>query len=96
MRATRSSNRESPASVGSQTVAVNITGDTTPETNETFVLNLSNAANAVPEASPITATIVNDDTAPQPTLTIADITFSEGNVSSKTGTFTVSLSAPRK
>jgi hypothetical protein len=80
--------------VTTQTIAVAVAGDTLFEPNETFVVNLSSAANAVIADGSGTATIVNDDAAPLPALTINDISFSEGNVGSKTVTFTVSLSTP--
>src|SRR5439155_23274428 len=45
----------------SKTIAVNVTGDTKPEFNETCFVNLSNVANAIATASQATGTIVNDD-----------------------------------
>jgi hypothetical protein len=50
--------------VTTQTVTVNVTGDTTPEANETFFVNLSGAANATIATAQGTGTIVNDDSAP--------------------------------
>jgi hypothetical protein len=47
-----------------QSVTVNVTGDTTPEANETFFVNLSGAANATIATATGTGTIVNDDSAP--------------------------------
>ena len=48
-------------SVSSRTVGVTINGDTTGEPSETFVLNLSNATNALIADASGTATITNDD-----------------------------------
>jgi CSLREA domain-containing protein len=47
--------------VTSQPVNVGVLGDTAPEGNETFVVNLSNAANATIGAAQGTGTIANDD-----------------------------------
>jgi hypothetical protein len=44
-----------------QTVTVNVNGDTTSESNETFVVNLSNATNATIAVAQGTGTILNDD-----------------------------------
>ncbi|WP_066649320.1 MULTISPECIES: beta strand repeat-containing protein [Sphingomonas] len=81
-----------------QTVSVTINGDTAPEANETFQLNLTNLASTIGTASITDAqgigTITNDDTAPLPNLTINDVTAAEGNSGTTTFTFTVSLSAP--
>jgi hypothetical protein len=49
------------AGVTSQTVAVNIVGDTTVEGNETFFLNLSDPVGTALLASQSTALILNDD-----------------------------------
>src|SRR5262249_52907093 len=45
----------------SKTITVNVTGDTKPEFNETFAVNLSNVTNAIASAPQATGTIVNDD-----------------------------------
>jgi hypothetical protein len=54
--------------VTSQTITVNVTGDTTVEPNETFFVNLTNPTNATIATAQATGTITNDDTAlpPQP------------------------------
>ena len=44
-----------------RTITVNVTGDTTPEANETFNVNLSSPTGAVVSDNSGTATIVNDD-----------------------------------
>ena len=50
----------------SQTITVSVVGDTVPEPNETFVVNLSNAANATIAVAQGTGTIVNDDAVSPP------------------------------
>jgi large repetitive protein len=75
----------------SASVAVTVNGDTAFELNETFVVNLSGAANATIATPQGVATIVNDD--PQPTLSINNVSVNEGNNGSATATFTVSLSS---
>ena len=45
----------------SRTITVNVIGDTKPEFNETFVVNLSNVTNALASTLQATGTIVNDD-----------------------------------
>lgn len=48
----------------SQTITVLVNGDTTPENDETFFVNLSNPSNAILTNSQATGTITNDDSAP--------------------------------
>ena len=76
----------------SQTVTVSINGDTLVESNETFLVNLSNAANATISTGQGTGTILNDDAAPL-SLAINDVSINEGNGGSVNATFTVTLSA---
>ncbi len=75
-----------------QTVSVTINGDTAPEGNETFQLNLSNLASTVGTASITDAqgigTIDNDDATP-PSITINDVSIVEGNAGTSIATFTV-------
>lgn len=71
------------------TVLVN--GDTLNEPNETFFVNVTNVANAVVVDGQGLGTIVNDD--PLPSLSINDVTVTEGNAGSTAAVFTVSLSA---
>jgi hypothetical protein len=66
-----------------------ITGDTTVEANETFLVYLSNATGASILDGQATGTITNDD---GPTLSINDATVTEGATGTKTMTFTVGLS----
>jgi glucose/arabinose dehydrogenase/disulfide oxidoreductase YuzD len=73
-----------------QTVNVTIIGDTTFEPNETFVLNLSGAANATISDNQGQCTITNDDL--QPSISISDVSLAEGNSGTTTAQFVVSLS----
>ncbi len=75
----------------SETVSIVVNGDTTFEANETFFVNLSNATNATIADSQGVGTITNDDTAP--TVSIDDVTVTEGNSGTVNATFTVTLSA---
>ena len=74
-------------------ISVSINGDTALEPNETFFVNLSNPANATIADGQGRGTIVNDDAAALPTLSINDVTVTEGNSGTSNATFTVSLSA---
>ena len=73
-------------------VTVIITGDTLDEPNETFFLHLSNATNGTIQESPATGVINDND--PQPSLSVNDVTVTEGDAGTKTLDFTVTLSAP--
>ncbi|HEX8618423.1 MAG TPA: IPTL-CTERM sorting domain-containing protein, partial [Thermoanaerobaculia bacterium] len=79
---------------GSSTYAfsVNVTGDTTVEPTETFLVNVTNITGAVAGDTQGQGTIVNDDS--PPTLSIADVPVAETNSGTTTATFTVQLSAP--
>lgn len=75
----------------SKTILVDVIGDTTVESNETFVISMSGAsANARLRTASATGTILNDDAAPALTLSISSAAALE-----KTGAllFTVTLSA---
>ncbi len=76
----------------SKTVTVMVNGDTIDEPDETFFLNLSNATNAAILDGQGVGTITDDDV--PPTLSINDMSTTEGNSGTKLLTFTVSLSAP--
>jgi len=76
----------------SQTVTVQVTGDTTPETDETLLLNLTGAANATTPDNQAQGTIDDDDTV-TPTLSINDVSVNETNTGTVEMTFTVTLSA---
>jgi hypothetical protein len=70
-------------------VAVVVNGDVTNETDETFTVDLSNAANATIADAQGVGTILNDD--PVPTLSVDDVAVGEA---AGTAAFTVTLSAP--
>jgi hypothetical protein len=77
----------------SQNVTVFVNGDTTVEPNETFFVNLSNASGATIADGQGQGTIQNDDAAPQPSLSINDVSQAEGNNGGTNFVFTVTLSA---
>jgi subtilase family protein/Calx-beta domain-containing protein/fervidolysin-like protein len=76
----------------SQTVTVQVTGDTKSEPNETFFVNLSLPTNATIADGQGVGTIVNDDA--QPTISINDVSANEGNGGLTPFTFAVTLSNP--
>lgn len=79
-----------------QSVAVNVNGDTTIEPDETFFVTLSVPVNAtIGVAQGVgTGTIVNDDAAAVlPTLSINNVSQNEGNSGLTPFVFTVTLSA---
>ena len=80
-------------------VLVDVKGDTTPEPNETFTLNLSNVSTGatISDGSGL-ATILNDDSAAPPpaalpTVSIADAQVVEGNSGTTFMALSVTLSA---
>ena len=75
-----------------QSIVVPVFGDTLYEADETFAVTLGNPANAILLRPQATATIVNDDVAP--TLSIADVTVTEGNAGTSAGQVIVTASAP--
>jgi len=78
----------------SKVVHVQVAGDTAVEANETLTLSLSSPNGAMITHGTATGTIVNDDTAPLPTLSIAEGSFAEGNTAAPAhGSFMVTLSA---
>ncbi len=81
-----------PAGSSTYTFDVLVNGDTVPETNETFFVNVTNVTGANVTDGQGQGTIVNDDAAPN--LTINDVSHLEGNAGTTTYTFIVSLSAP--
>ncbi len=78
-----------PANQSSATISVPISGDTTVEPAETFVVNLTTPTNATIADNQATGTITNDD---QATLSINDVTVAEGNTGTTNLSFTVTLS----
>jgi uncharacterized protein len=81
-----------PAGSSTYAFTVLVNGDTTPETNETFFVNVTNVTGATVTDGQGQGSIVNDDAAPN--LTINDVSLNEGNAGTTTFTFTASLSAP--
>ncbi|MEM9213209.1 MAG: Calx-beta domain-containing protein [Cyanobacteria bacterium P01_F01_bin.150] len=72
-------------------IAINITGDTDSEIDETLTVQLSNATNGdVGNGEGVITILDNDD----PTLTISDVTLLEGDSGTTAATFTVSLANP--
>ncbi|WP_295133221.1 Calx-beta domain-containing protein [uncultured Reyranella sp.] len=79
----------------SKVVLVPVTGDTTVEANETLKLTLSSPTGATIDDGVATGTIVNDDVAPPPSLSVSDASAGEGSAAAPGHTtFTVSLSSP--
>ena len=72
-------------------VVVLVNGDTVDEVQETFFLNISNVQNAVVNSSQGSGFIVDDD---GPTISINDVSVTEGNSGTKVATFTLTLSGP--
>ena len=73
-----------------KTVTVNVLGDTTPEADETFTVNLSNASYAVIDKGQGTGTVLNDDGT---FVVISDVSRAEGDPGQRLAyTFTVTLS----
>ena len=85
--------RSIAAGATSASFAVTINGDTALEPNETFVVNLSNVVGATVADGQATGTILNDDAASLPQLSVADVSISEGRKGSKNLAFTLRLSA---
>jgi hypothetical protein len=80
-----------PPGTTTQTISVTVNGDTLNEPDETVLMNLSNPTNATIADTQGVGTITNDD--PLPTISIDDVTATEGNAGTKGFTFTVTLSA---
>jgi large repetitive protein len=89
--ATASGSRTIAAGATSATIAITVNGDVLDEVNETFTVALSNPANATIADGSGVGTVTDDD-AP-PTLSVNDVSVTEGNAGTTTATFTVSLSA---
>jgi large repetitive protein len=78
--------------ITSRTITVRVTGDQLDEVDETFTVRLSNPTNAS-IADPLGLGTITDDDAP-PTLSVDNVTVTEGNAGAVNATFTVELSAP--
>ena len=72
-------------------VVVLVNGDTVDEQQETLFLDISNVQNATVSSSRGNGFIVDDD---GPTISINDVSVTEGNAGLKAATFTLTLSAP--
>lgn len=72
-------------------VVVLVNGDTVDEQQETYFLDISNVQNATVSSSRGNGFIVDDD---GPTISINDVTVTEGNSGTKAATFTLTLSGP--
>ena len=74
-------------------ILIPINGDTLAEASENFVINLTNSQNAVIGDAQGQVTIVDDDGGiAGATLSVNDVTLSEGDSGTTTATFTVSIS----
>lgn len=72
-------------------VVVLINGDTVDEQQETYFLDISNVVNATVSSNRGNGVIVDND---GPTVSINDISITEGNSGTKAATFTLTLSGP--
>jgi hypothetical protein len=72
-----------------KSVVVLVNGDTVDETQETFFLDISNVQNATVNSNRGTGFINDDD---GPTISINDVSVTEGNSGLKAATFTLTLS----
>jgi hypothetical protein len=86
----RSGTLSIPAGATSATITVVVAGDTWDEADDTFSVNLSGPVNAAIVEANGTGTIVDDDAVP--TLTVANVSATEGNGSTRRLTFTLTLS----
>lgn len=86
-----STNQIIPAGQTTYTFTVNVNGDPNVEPDETFLVNVTNVSGATVTDGQGQGTIQNDDL---PSLSINDVSAFEGDASTKTFSFTVSLSAP--
>lgn len=75
-----------------QSARVLVIGNTISESNETFVVNLSNPVNATLADAQGVATIVDDDRVPA--MSISDVTVTEGNTGATGAVFNVRLTKP--
>jgi hypothetical protein len=76
-----------------QTIEITIRGDLIQEPSEEFDVILSNANNATLGDATGRVTIENDDAAELPSISVGDVTVTEGNAATTTATFVLQLSA---
>ena len=82
-----------PANAATATVSVTVLGDTVPELNETFILTLTDASDAMLGDAQGICTIVNDDVPPtSPEISVGDVAVREGDVGTVPALFVVTLS----
>lgn len=74
------------------TVDVPVVGDVLDEDDETFTADLSNPVNATISDGTGVGTVLDDD--PEPTLSIGDVTVTEGDSGTQLVTLTLTLDAP--
>src|ERR1041384_2405645 len=79
-----------PGEVEKQVVVL-VNGDTVDEAQETFFLDISNVQNATVSTGRGTGFIIDDD---GPTISVNDVSVTEGNSGTKAATFTLTLSGP--
>ncbi|MBI5761858.1 MAG: pre-peptidase C-terminal domain-containing protein, partial [Planctomycetales bacterium] len=79
------------AGVTSRSITVQVNGDVVTETDETFFVNLSNPTIATIADAQGQGTIIDDDQVP-PTISINDVTVTEGDSGTSNANFTVTLS----
>jgi hypothetical protein len=72
-----------------QQIVIPVVGDSAPEINETYAVNLSNATGASIADGVALGTITDDDT---PTITVANASVTEGNSGTVNALFSVTLS----
>src|ERR1044072_7440513 len=72
-------------------LVVLVNGDTVDEAQETFFLDISNVQNATVSSNRGNGFIIDDD---GPTISINDVSVTEGNAGTKAATFTLTLSGP--
>lgn len=73
---------------------VEINGDIDSETDETFLVNISNVSLNAVAGDALGQCIITNDDAALPILTVNDVSIVEGDAGSTTATFTVSLASP--
>jgi Calx-beta domain-containing protein len=78
----------------SAAITIQVIGDSTPEPDETFFVNLLGATNANIASGRGKGTILNDDSTPTVSLSINDVSVVEGNSVLTDVAFTVTLSGP--
>ena len=86
-----SGNRTIAAGATTATIDITVNGDVLDEVDETFGITLSNPSNATIADGSGLGTITDDDVAP--TLSVDDVSVTEGNAGTTTATFNVTLSA---